>query len=395
MYVKRNVERSFDKLAGIYNIIAIVGARQSGKTTLLKKKLEETNGKYVSFDDPDARELFDQDVKRFEKQYLSKNKVTGLDEVQYCKDAGIKLKYLADKGYKLWVTSSSEILLAKDVLSYLVGRVSILRLYPFSLEEFLRSKKLYEMTETAKSRAIWEHIYFGGYPKVVLTEDTEIKKILLKDIFETLLLKDVSRNFRIEDINSLERLARYLAINVGNVISYEEITNSLEISFPTLKKYLDAMERSYIIKQVKPYFTNKSKELSKRPKVYFIDTGLRNVVAKAFGKDVEGRLFENYVFTELIKYGYEPKYWRTKSKAEVDFVIEKEFPIPIEVKLLARNVSSGLKTFIKKYEPDQAYVVFLKGEPAVTEINGCKVKFIDIFSLKNELGNKNAVQSRS
>ncbi|RLI90419.1 MAG: AAA family ATPase, partial [Candidatus Altiarchaeales archaeon] len=126
MYVKRDIEEFFDKVAEVYKIVAIVGARQAGKTTLLRKKLNEEGGNYISLDDPDARELFNEDIKKFERQYIEKGKVTGIDEVQYGNDAGIKLKYLADKGDRLWVTSSSEIILGKDVLSYLVGRVSII-----------------------------------------------------------------------------------------------------------------------------------------------------------------------------------------------------------------------------------------------------------------------------
>ncbi len=382
MYVKRDIEKLFEKVSKVYNIVAIVGARQSGKTTLLRKKLEEVNGNYVSLDDPDARELFNEDIKKFEKQYLKRNKITGIDEVQYGKDAGIKLKYLADKGYKIWITSSSEIILGKDVLSYLVGRVSVLRLFPFSLKEFLRARDIKTLSEKIKLRVIWEHATYGGYPKVVLTEDTEMKKLLLKDLLETMLLKDVSRNFSIEDIDALEKLTKYLAVNTGSIISYENVTNSLGISFQTLKKYLDAMEKSYIIVRVYPFYTNKSKELSKRPKIYFIDTGLRNVIAKEFEVEFQGNLFENYVLCELLKHGFVPKYWRTKAKAEVDFVIEKgKNLIPIEVKLTDK-LSKGLRSFIKTYKPERAFVVFYKGKKREIKIDGCKVIFTDIFGLR-------------
>jgi len=384
MYVKRDIEKLLDKISKVYNIVAIVGAKQAGKTTLLKKKLEEKNGSYVSLDDPDVRELFNEDIKKFEKQYVEGNKITGIDEVQYGKDAGIKLKYLTDKGYKLWITSSSEIILGKDVLSYLVGRVSVLRLFPFSLKEFLRARHIKTLTEKIKSRAIWEHVAYGGYPKTVLTEDIGMKKLILKDLLETMLLKDVSRSFSIEDIDALEKLTKYLAVNVGSIISYENITNLLGVSFQTLKKYLDAMEKSYIITRIYPFYTNKSKELSKRPKIYFIDTGLRNVIAKEFEVELQGKVFENYVLCELLKQGFVPKYWRTKAKAEVDFVIEGKNLIPIEVKLTDK-LSKGLRSFIKTYKPKKTLVIFYKGKEREMKIDGCKVIFTDVFGLRENL----------
>ncbi len=387
MYIERDVEELFDKINAIYNVVAIVGARQAGKTTLLKKKLDEYGGNYVSLDDPDARELFNVDIKKFEKQYVEGNKITGIDEVQYGKDAGIKLKYLADKGYKIWVTSSSEIILGKNVLSYLVGRVSILKLFPFSIKEFLRARDVKVLTEKIKERVVWEHANYGGYPKVVLTDDVELKKTILKDLLETMLLKDVSKTFSIDDIYALEKLTKYLAVNMGAIISYENITSLLGVSFQTLKKYLDAMEKSYIIKRVTPFYTNKTKELTKKPKVYFIDTGLRNTVVKNYDVDIEGKVFENYVLTELLKKDLVVKYWRTKSKAEVDFVVEDgDSLIPIEVKTTAVfKVSRSLRSFINTYNPKQAFVVFYKGNEKEIMVNNCRVKFVDIFGLLDEI----------
>src|SRR3989338_3563551 len=141
MYQERELKESFEKVASVYPIVAIVGARQAGKTTFLKERMKTTSSTYLLFDDPDVRNLFEEDIKRFDKQFMEGKDVSILDEVQYCKDAGRNLKYLADTQKKLWITASSEIILGKKVLSYLVGRVSILKLYPFSLQEFLNFKQ--------------------------------------------------------------------------------------------------------------------------------------------------------------------------------------------------------------------------------------------------------------
>jgi predicted AAA+ superfamily ATPase len=387
-YTEREIKETFKKVFSVYNIVALVGARQSGKTTFLKERMKQLNASYVLFDDPDARELFEEDVKKFERQYVEGHDVTVLDEVQYCRDAGRKLKYLADTGKRLWITSSSEIILGKEVLSYLVGRVSVIKLYPFSLREFLASKGKGELTQKIIDRNVWEHVTYGGYPRVVTMEDIEMKKIILRDLYETMLLKDVARTFSIEDIRALEEFARYMSVNIGCILSYENVSRNVKISFQTLKKYLDAMEKSYVIVRVLPFYTNKGKEITKQPKVYFVDTGLRNIAAKKFDTKPDGKLFENYVLTELMKMGFIPKYWRTNSQAEVDFVIEEgDMLIPIEVKLNAEHgrIEKSTRSFIETYKPKKAFVVSYKTVKGETKVGGCKVIFTDVFAMKQML----------
>ncbi|NOQ55358.1 MAG: AAA family ATPase [Nanohaloarchaea archaeon] len=388
MYTEREIKNKFMKVLNIYPIITLVGVRQAGKTTFLKEQMKSQKYSYVLFDDPDARELFEEDIKKFEKQYIEGYELTVLDEVQYCKDAGRKLKYLAEKKRRLWVTSSSETILEKYILSYLVGRVSILRLYPFSLTEFLDSHNQKEQTLTILKRNIWEHMTYGGYPKVVTTTDYETKKIILKDLYDTMILKDVAQTFSIDDIRTLDIFTRYLAINMGCLISYDTLSSEMSLSFQTVKKYLDAMEKSYIISRVTPFCTNKSKEITKQPKLYFIDTGLRNIIAKDFQKEPSGNLFENYIFSELLKLGFSPKYWRTKTKAEVDFIIETDTEIiPIEVKVHrdAGKVDRGLRSFIESYNPKRAYIITYKGKKGTMMVGSCKVTFTDTYKMKQLL----------
>ncbi len=390
MYVEREIKEIFKKVVGVYNVVAIVGARQAGKTTFLKESVKPVHSSYVFFDDPDARMLFEDDIKKFERQYIEGYEVTVLDEVQYCREAGIKLKYLADTGKKIWITASSEIILGMEILSYLVGRVSIIKLYPFSLKEFLNSKGQIEVTPSILERNIWEHIIYGGYPKVVMTKDPEIKKIILKDLYDTIILKDVAMTFSIEDIRTLEVFAKYLSLNIGGLISYENVSRDVKLSFQTLKKYLDAMEKSYVIIRVPPFYTNKNKEITKQPKIYFVDTGLRNAVARTFSAEINGNLFENYILLELIKMGFAPKYWRTKSKAEVDFVVEKEnVIIPIEVKVNAEpgRIERSLRSFIDTYKPKKALVVVYKGEKGEMKVNDCNVIFTDALNMRDLLLN--------
>ncbi|MBI2146302.1 ATP-binding protein [Candidatus Woesearchaeota archaeon] len=391
MYIPRTIAPSFQKLQQSYTLIAVVGARQAGKTTFLKEQAKTRKSAYLLFDDPDVRNLFDADVKKFERQYLEGVGVAILDEVQYGKDAGIKLKYLFEQGKTLWLTSSSEILLGKDILSYLVGRVSVVKLYPFSLSEYLMAQDRKEVTPTILQRDIWEHALYGGYPKVVLTADIELKKTILRDLFETMILKDIAKTFSIEDSRTLEGCARYLALNNGAIFSYESAAKVLTISFATLKKYLDAMEKSYLITRIIPFYQNKNKEISKQPKVYFIDTGLRNIIANQFPPELDGKLFENYVLCELIKSGFLPKYWRTKGQAEVDFVLElNQKIIPLEVKLSTDDtIGKGLLSFIELYKPRRAFIVFYAGKESKKKISQCELTFVNVKRLIEELKKEN------
>jgi predicted AAA+ superfamily ATPase len=384
MYIERETKSQFSKLKEIYGVVAVVGARQCGKTTFIKEMIKPYNSSFVSFDDPDALMLFE-DVKKFEIQYILGFDITALDEAQYVTNAGKKIKYLADNGRKIWLTSSSQLLLEKEVLSHLVGRATIIRMYPFSIREFLTTKNTKSFTFEILQRNIWEHIIYGGYPKVVLTDDISLKKQILKDIYDLMILKDVSKNFSIHDINSLERFTRFLAANISTIIQYNTLSNDIKISFQTIIKFLDALEKSYILARVMPFFSNKAKEIIKQPKIYFIDTGLRNAAINNFNSTIEGNLFENYVYCEIIKLGYSPKYWRTKTKEEVDFVIEKDSNlIPIEIKLTA-EVSKGLKAFIDIYNPKYAIIVAYNNERINTTHNKCKIITLNIRELKENI----------
>jgi predicted AAA+ superfamily ATPase len=383
LFVKRELESVFKKLQNIYPVIALVGPRQAGKTTFVKEALVSEKN-YLLFDDPDVREIFDTDIKSFEKQYLHKAEVSILDEVHVAKEPGQKLKYLADSGYKIWVTASSELLLSHEVLSFLVGRVSVLRLFPFNFTEYLTANNIYALTDQILLRETTEHIRYGGYPKVVTTTDLSLKKIILRDLYETMILKDIAKTFNLLDFSAIEKLTAYFAINTGGQVTIESLAQNVGVSSPTIKKYLEAMEKSYLLHLVKPFYNNKTKELTKQPKVYFMDTGLRNSIRNNFNEDGPG--FENYVLTELVRHGFKPKYWRTKTKLEIDFVIEiGDTVIPVEVKISESRIGSSFKSFINEYKPEIGYIVVLRGESINLEYEGCNIYFVKTNQLINNL----------
>jgi len=391
VYIDRTVEPLFLKHLKLYKVVAVLGPRQTGKTTFLTHELKKTEkANYVSLDDPDAKFLFNDDIKLFEKQYCFNYAVTFIDEIQYGLDVGQKIKYLADKNYTLLLSSSSDVMANKEVLSYLVGRASILRLFQFSFYEVFDAYNIKVKTDIITKRIIFEQCIFGSYPKVVLTTDIEEKKILLKNLYETMLYKDIANNFGLGDISNLERFVKYLAISCSKLISYDNISRDLGLSYQTIKKYLNALEKSYFICNILPYYSNKLKEITKQPKIYFFDCGLRNTILSDYppSLDEQGQLFENYVFSELKKQGYNVKYWRSKTKQEVDFIIEMgKIIIPIEVKLSCNNphVEKSLNSFIGIYKPEVAYVVYYNGKSQIQKVKDCEVSFVNIDELLQKL----------
>lgn len=381
MFLLRKAEETFKKLDATHPIVAVVGPRQAGKTTFLKEQMaKQKKTTYTTLDDVSAKALFDESPEKFAHQHLNQQKTNTIDEVQYGKDAGIKLKHWADAGYKLWVSASSQSLLESNVLSYLAGRVGILTLYGFDLTETLQAKNLKAYTQTQLKETVWQHATYGSYPRAVLTEDPEEKKLILKNLFTTVLLKDVFASFGIQDQNTLEKLSQYLAAHMASELNYDAAAKNLSISVPTVKKYVDALEKSYLVKRCPPFYTNKNLELVKLPKLYFIDTGMRNAVLNDYPSALEnnGRLYENYVFSEITKSGFNVQYWKSKSQAEVDFVIlQKGKPTPIEAKTYApATVPKSLFSFIEKYKPKNAYIVCHQGQEKTLTIHNTSVHIL-------------------
>ena len=389
MYVERGIRERFERFAKVKGMVALVGPRQSGKTTFLQHQMANKDSTYVLFDRPLPRRVFEEDVEKFEMEFVKGHELAVLDEVQYCEGAGRNLKYLVDNGNWLWITSSSERVLAKEVLAHLVGRVQVMRLMPFDLDEYMRARGHKVREGAILERAVWEHMLYGGYPRVVLTEDVRTKRDHLESLFETMILKDVAYTFSIDKVAELERLVRYLSLTPGGPLNVQSLSDNLDLSVPTLDKYLDALEKSYLIVRVPPFFTNKLKEITKQPKVFFVDTGLRNVIAENIPPEPSGTMFENYVFTELLKLGHRPKHWRSRGGAEVDFVLEVDggtIPIEAKLKVAPGRVGRGLSSFISTYKPPRVFVVGYQVEKGGRTVKGARVEYTDVAGLRDALG---------
>ncbi len=406
-YIKREVEGKVKRLLGTPEIIAIFGARQVGKTTLMKRLYELVDGSkiFLDFEDPEVVGLFDEDIKAFAKLYVEGYDFIFFDEFQYSRNGGKNLKYLYDTfRKKFFISGSSSLELSVKLPSYLVGRIFILELFPLSLREFFnfRAGREFEAAvEKAKKfqpipsaihesllRLFDEFMIFGGYPRVVVADDLSEKREVLRNLLITYLSKDVKGFFRVATDRPFNKLMKAVSLQIGNLINYSELANLSGTSLRELKRHLSILEETYIIRLVKPFFRNRRTEIVKNPKVYFMDNGFRNVVIRDF-RDISvradsGSIAENLVCAELVKQGWEVRFWRSKGGAEVDFVVEEQGNLtPVEVKF-STTVSAGksLISFVKKYKPKVAFVL-CRGNLKVDKWEGTKFIFLPVYLADN------------
>jgi len=212
-----------------------------------------------------------------------------------------------------------------------------------------------------------QYTIFGGYPAVIKAEDIETKRMVLKNIYDTYISKDVVEFLKVTDALKYRHVVRALSVLIGNLINYNEICSTCQTYYKELKRIISILSETYIISLIQPFFRNPITELKKVPKVYFFDLGLRNYIIDNFNslekRTDSGALIENFVFLSLKNNFQETtiNYWRTIAKAEVDFVLRvKDEIIPIEVKyqsFRAPKVSRSLRSFIKSYKTKKALVV--------------------------------------
>jgi len=404
IYVPRILEGKLTKFVSTPEVIVIVGARQVGKTTLMNRLYEGLRGPkaFLDFEDPELVALFEEDIEAFAQLYVKGKQYLFIDEFQHTKQGGKLLKYLYDHFDTKFIISGSSSLDLTVSAAYLVGRIFILELFPFSFAEFLsyKSPELLPLLEerilrgTPISTSLHRRLlpYFeefsiwGGYPRVAIAQNEEEKAEVLKNILITYLLKDIRGFFRLASESGLQKLVKALAVQIGSLIQYSELSQVSGLRYASLKKHLSILEETYILKLVRPFFTNKRLEITKNPKVYFVDTGLRNYLSQDFRgwkhRADMGHLVENVIATELMKREIPVNFWRTKSKGEVDFVVPaRDHVIPLEVKSGAvKVVGKSFLSFVEKYQPLKGYILHA-GLPQERIIHGTTVKFVPLYGM--------------
>jgi len=317
--------------------IVLVGPRQVGKTTLVESILAEIDPKKentISFncDNPSEREaLNEKNLDSLEKTIGQRN-IVFIDEGQKVDSIGQTVKLLVDKfknKKQVIITGSSSINLLSQTEEALTGRKFVFNLFPLSLEEIFPQKNLLEISKNLESLLV-----FGAYPGAINQNSFDEKRKALLELASSNLYKDILEFQQIKNSTIIFNLLKALAFQVGSEVSYNELANQVGIDKKTVERYVDLLEKNYLIFRLAPYYKNKRKEISKSKKIYFYDLGIRNAVINnfnlpAFRNDI-GAIWENLLAVERLKFQsyhdiYSNNYfWRTYTGVEVDWVEERE-----------------------------------------------------------------------
>lgn len=330
---KRLLEAQIKKEFFLGKAIIVVGPRQVGKTTLIENMLKvfaENNFIKFNCDYSEDREILnEQSLKKIEK-IIGVKKIVFIDEGQKVHNIGNTLKILVDyyKNTKqIIVTGSSSINLLDKTAEPLTGRKRVYKMYPISCREIsLTYDNLY------LDKHLGDLLIFGQYPGILNLTSYEEKIKELSDLAESSLYKDILEFQGIKNSSVITKLLKALALQIGSEVSLNKIGGTLGIDSRAVEKYIDILEKSYIIFRLQPYFTNKRKELSKMNKVFFFDLGVRNAVINNFNfldsRNDVGQLFENFVILEKMKireYGNISAYqyfWKDYNGKEIDLLEE-------------------------------------------------------------------------
>jgi uncharacterized protein len=314
--------------------LIIYGPRRVGKTTLIQQYLETTPWKYKldSGDNIQIQQILgSQDFSQI-LHYAEGYDLLVIDEAQNIPNIGMGLKILVDQipTIRVIATGSSSFELAGQVGEPLTGRKQTLTLYPMAQMELL--KNIYNSKELQER--LHEYLIYGSYPEVV-SEPTQKGKVqILEELVNSYLLKDVLTLADVKGSRILSSILKLLAFQIGSQVSLNEIANSVNIDVKTVARYLDLLEKAFVIVGLRGFSRNLRNEVTSKAKYYFLDNGIRNGIIAQFNKldlrDDIGKLWENFIFIERLKYRTYNKiysnayFWRTYSQQEIDLVEDKD-----------------------------------------------------------------------
>jgi predicted AAA+ superfamily ATPase len=361
---QRTIEANISKSLFNNRMIALLGPRQSGKTTLAKKLIAPygSEGAYWDCQLADVRKCFVVGEPDQLLPLVKNKKIVVFDEAQTIQDIGTILKVFHDTypGTQIIATGSSSFDLSNKINEPMTGRIFEYTLLPLSLAEIRQSRPITQ-------DGLYDLMLYGAYPAVVAAPSAEEKKLILKNIATQYLYKDVFIFEAIRNPRVFEDLVKLLALQVGSLVSLNELAGHLGVSRSLVQRYLRLLEQAFIIKVVHSFSNNPRTELKKAFKVFFLDIGVRNAIVDVDTPLAEradrGFIFENYVVSEHVKEGsnnatFPPEimFWRTRTGLEVDIIEKKGADIAAyECKWSTEEVS--FKTFLKSYPEAHTEVI--------------------------------------
>lgn len=391
------------KYINIRQIVALIGVRRCGKSTIAKQliifliKEKKVNPKNILFlnlestllnqfkNDPDnLRKIYDEYFTLIEpkgKVYIF------LDEVQFFSDWQVFVKSLYEKGgIKFFITGSNSQLLSAEMATLLSGRSVAKNIYPFSFREMMAARKIEAIgkiksikNEGKMKKVLGEYLRYGGFPEIVLENRKEVKKEILSNYYKNILYQDIVPRFDVKNTREIENLLLYLFSNIGQKYSYNSLSNFLKMSDKTVKEYIGFFEKSFLLFELSNYQYSLKKRENYPKKVYAIDNGFIDAVSFSFSENY-GRFFENMVFLALLEDGNEIYYHQ--GKHECDFIVEKKRKVSeaIQVTKILDNHNekreiAGLLEAMEKFKLKSGLII-TEGQEEEREIDGKKIKIV-------------------
>ena len=364
MYTERKMERQLQYLAGHFPVVVITGARQTGKTTLVKHAIRDVT--YVTLDYPRIRELARTDPELFLQQYQPP---VIIDEIQYAPELLPYIKIQVDQDRKAgqyFLTGSQMFRMMKNVSESLAGRAGLLSLYGFSRSEILCREEVPFLPVNklqAKSQetiiSVFDRIYRGSMPQMVIDEELS-PEAYFGEYLQTYLERDIRDLLEIRNESKFQKFIACMAARTGQELNLSDVAKDIGIDGKTADSWLSLLVSSGIVYLLQPYSGNTIKRLVKRPKIYFMDTGLACYLSlwnnpRALEQSaIAGAMFETYVVTEIIKQyanaGLDARsrlaYYRDSNGKEIDLIImENDTLYPIEIKKSADPGKAAIKNF--------------------------------------------------
>lgn len=331
MYIKQRHLENLGNLLSPNKAVIIYGPRRCGKTTLLQEFLKRTDLKYLYVTGEDItvqNYLTSQSVQKL-SAFVGGNELLVIDEAQKIGNIGLNLKLIIDhvQGIRIVATGSSSFDLAQGVGEPLTGRKYTLRLYPLAQLELGALENVALTEANLESRLI-----YGSYPEIVLMQDIRRRELYLKEIVGSYLYKDILELDGVRHSQKIGRLLQLIAFQIGKEVSLTELGSQLGMSKNTVERYLDLLEKSFVLRRLNGFSKNQRKEISKSSRYYFFDNGIRNALISNFNpldlRDDIGMLWENYLIMERFKkqeyfmVDTNSYFWRTYDRKEIDLVEE-------------------------------------------------------------------------
>jgi hypothetical protein len=365
-YIQQRHLENLRKLLRPNKVVVINGPRRCGKTTLLQKFLEGVAEKYlfVTGDDIHVREyLSSQSIAKL-RNFMGDHALLAVDEAQRIPDIGLNFKLIVDhlNDVKIVASGSASFDLYQKLGEPLTGRKITLRLFPLAQMELSAVEKLHETRGNLETRLL-----FGSYPESVLARDDQERILYLRELVASYLYKDVLEMNGLRHAQRLVQILQLLSLQIGGELSYSEIATQVGLNKKTVERYLDVLEKVFVIFRLRGFSRNLRKEVSKSAKYYFCDLGVRNSLINNFNplslRNDLGSLWENYVISERIKkqeYSMTQVnnyFWRTYDGKEIDFVEEREGKLfAHEIKWKAKEVALP-RDWKKAYPDSQALLI--------------------------------------